>query len=66
MKGSWKTTGLGVCTILGAVGLAGKAVLDGDPSTNIDFPVLITAVMTGFGLIFARDNNVTSEQAGAK
>lgn len=63
---SWKTTLLGVCTIITAIGAAGKAVLDGDPSTTFDMATTAAAVMSGVGLIFARDNNVSSEEAGAK
>ena len=62
---SWKTTVTGVATILTAVGAALTAMFDNDPSTTIDIAVTIAAVMSGIGLIFARDNNVTSEQAGA-
>lgn len=62
---STKTTLTGVCTILVAVASAAKAILDGDPATVPDWTSTITAITAGFGLIFARDNNVTSEQAGA-
>ena len=63
---SWKTTAFGVCTIVMALAGAGKALLDGDPATGVDIPMLIAYITTGIGLIMARDNNVTSEQAGAK
>jgi len=63
---SWRTTGLGICTIVAAVAAAGKAFLDGDPSTNPDWGTTIAAITAGIGLIFARDNKVTSEQAGVK
>ena len=66
MKGSWKTTATGVATILVAVGTAVKALTDGDPATNVNFEVTITAISAGIGLIFARDNNQTSEDVGAK
>lgn len=66
MKASWKTTLAGIGAILAAIGPALKAVFDGDPSTNPDWAVVATAVTAGIGLIFARDNKVTSEQAGAK
>ena len=56
---NWKTTAFGVCTILAAVGAAGKALLDGDPATSLDLTATIAAVMAGFGLIFAKDSNVT-------
>lgn len=66
MKKSWKTTTFGILTaivaVLGAVG----AVIDDDPKTNPDWGTVVAAVTSGLGLAFARDNNVTSEQAGAK
>lgn len=63
---SWKTTVTGIAAILTAVGAALTAVFDNDPNTNIDVTVTASAIMVGIGLIFARDNNVTSEDAGAK
>lgn len=63
---SWKTTVAGICTILATVATLVKAIVDGDPTTNPDWGVAIAAITTAFGLIFARDNNVTSETAGAK
>lgn len=62
---SWKTTLTGVITIFIAVATAAKLLIDGDPTTNPDWTATISAVTLGFGLIFARDNKVTSEQAGA-
>jgi hypothetical protein len=66
MKKSWKTTAMGIGAILTAVGSAMTAAFDADPATVPDITVLVSAVMAGLGLIMARDNNVTSEQAGAK
>jgi len=66
---SWKTTVLGVCTILVAVASAIIALIDGDPTTVVDVESVIGAVvgaLVGMGLIAARDNGVTSEDAGAK
>lgn len=63
---SWRTTALGVSTILVAVASAGIAFLDGDPATNVDWGVTIAAITAGLGLIAARDNGVTSKQAGAE
>jgi putative effector of murein hydrolase len=62
---SWKTTGLGLGTILAAVGTALAAYLDDDPESMPNIEILVTAITAGLGLIFARDNNVTSEKAGA-
>ena len=62
---SWKTTVMGICTVLGAIAAAAKAILDSDPATNPDWPLVIGAITTGLGLIFARDNNKTSADVGA-
>ncbi len=69
MKGSWKTTYAAISTGLGSIamiiGEAMKAV-DGGFFSNLDFQGIVMAV----GLIFvglkARDNDVSSEDAGAK
>lgn len=66
MTGSWRTTGLGICAILSAVAGAAVALLDGDAATSIDYPAFIAAVTAGWGLIMARDKNVSSEQQGVK
>lgn len=63
---SWKTTVTGVAAILTAVGAALTALFDNDPNTTLDVTVTASAIMAGIGLIFARDNNVSSEDAGAK
>ena len=63
---SWKTSLTGIAAILTAVGAAIMALMDNDPATVIDVAATAAAVMAGVGLIFARDNNVTSEAAGAK
>jgi hypothetical protein len=66
MKQSWRTTLSGVFT--GIALLLGQALtlLDNDPKTNLDF----TVIMAAFGMFSlgftARDENVTSEQAGLK
>lgn len=66
MKTSWKTSALGLVAILTAVANAGTALLDSNPATVFDLDQFVTAVAAGIGLLFARDNNVTSESAGAK
>lgn len=65
-KLSWKTSALGISAILVGVGAFLKASNDNDPSTVADMPALFAAVLAGIGLIFARDNNKSSEQVGAR
>lgn len=60
---SLKTTGLGIAMILAAVSAAAVALLQG---TDPNWEATATAIMAGIGLIFARDNDTTSEKAGAK
>ena len=52
---NWKTTVAGVCAILTAIASAVTALVDGDPSTNMDIAATIAAVMAGVGLIAAKD-----------
>jgi len=54
MISSWRTTTLGVMSILGALSGAVTAILNGQP---IDYPTTVAAVMAGLGLIFAKDSN---------
>ncbi len=63
---SWKTTVAGVLTALLPVLNAVLAFLDNDPATVPDWGLAVAAITAGLGLIFARDNNVSSEEAGAK
>lgn len=60
---SWKTTLTGVLTVIIAAGTAIKLLLTGGQP---DWTATIAAITAGLGLIAARDNSVTSEQAGAK
>lgn len=62
---STRTTLAGVAAIGAALLSAAHAHLDGDPSTAIQWEVVITAIAAGAGLIAARDNNRTSEDVGA-
>lgn len=66
MNGSWKTSAAGIGAVLVAVGSALTAMFDNDPATLPDWGAVVAAVIAGIGLLFARDNNVSSEAAGAK
>jgi hypothetical protein len=61
---NWKTTTTGIATILVAVGSTLKALTDNDPATVPDYTVLVAAITSGLGLIFARDYNKSSEDTG--
>ena len=52
---SWRTTVLGIVTILTAVAGVVQALVDNDPTTNPDMTVAVAAVVSGIGLIFAKD-----------
>ena len=63
---SWKTTACGVlAAVSSAINLIAIPLLDADPATNADWVTFGTILATALGLLFARDNKVTSEQAGA-
>ena len=63
---SWKTTAAGIAAIIAAVALAISHQFDSDPATVADWSAVITALTAGVGLVLARDNDKTSEQAGAR
>jgi len=65
MKASWKTTVTGITTIVVAVAGAVKCAVTTGIAT-VPWEATIAAITSGIGLITARDNNVSSEQAGAK
>ena len=60
IAGSWKTKSSGILAVIGGVCMLVFAKV-------IDQAVIMassTAILTGIGLIFARDNNKTSEDVG--
>ena len=57
---SWRTTVLGITTILAAIAGLVQAFLDNDPNTNPDMTVAAAAILSGLGLIFARDAKATT------
>ena len=66
MKASYRTFISGVSVILIAIGPAIKALFDSDPSTNPDWNLVVAAITAGVGLMFARDEKVSSAAAGIK
>ena len=66
LKKSWKTTTAGVCAFVGALAYALSAHYDIDPNTNPNWEAVAAGFFAMIGLIAARDNDVSSEQAGAK
>ena len=59
---SWKTTLAGLAAICAALAHICDCLSTGKP---IDWTIASTGLMSGIGLLFARDNKVSSEQAGA-
>lgn len=66
MSASWRTTLFGAGGIVAVVVAAINALADGNPSTNPDWTSVIASISACVGLLFARDNVVSSEQSGAK
>lgn len=62
---SWKTTLAGFLTFIGATYMEINTLLDDDPLTNPTWSVVLFAFLAFLGLSQARDNDVTSESAGA-
>ena len=66
MKKSWRTTLSGVFAGIILLLGQGQTLLDDDPKTNPEYTVIMAAIgMISLGWN-ARDENVTSEQAGLK
>lgn len=64
---SWKTTVCGLLSIVAAaITLIAIPALDQDPLTVPNYTAFVASITAGIGLIFARDNNKTSEDAGAR
>jgi hypothetical protein len=58
---NWKTTGLGIASLVQCLGGVLTLFLDGNPATNPDWNIVGAQIATAIGLIFCRDFNVTSE-----
>jgi hypothetical protein len=63
---SWKTTSAGILAIIGGLTTIAFALkTDGPGLTPEIITTAATAILGGVGLMFARDNNKTSEEVGA-
>jgi uncharacterized membrane protein len=65
-KGSWKTSTAGIAAILAAIATAVSYQFDASPETVADWTTVIGLIVAGVAGLAARDNKVSSEQAGAK
>ena len=65
MFSSPKTTLAGIMVAVAAIISNVSFIFDADPMTNIDWSVVALQVSVIYGLIIARDNDVTSEETGA-
>ena len=63
---SWETTLLGVLQFLVVLFTQVSYVIDADPLTVINYGVIISSAVAMIAFIKARDNNVSSEDAGAR
>jgi hypothetical protein len=52
-------TVLGIATILGALSTAAVSLFDGDPATNPDWSVVVTALISGLGMVLAKGAKTT-------
>jgi len=67
LKGSWKTTVLGISSAVAAlITFAVVPLLDGDPATSVNLGLLIPSILAAFGIYVARDDDKSSEDVGAK
>lgn len=58
-KKSVNTTGAAIAMIVIAVGTVAYALLDGDPSTEVDFKWLSAELIAAWGFFKAKDANAT-------
>lgn len=63
---SWKTTLSGIMAFITVTWGQLSTLLDSDISTNPDYTIIVSAFIVLIGLFKARDNDVSSEEAGVK
>ena len=64
-QGSWRTTSAAVLLAVSSIFLEISYMLDEDDKTNMNFARVMSEVAVIYGLLSARDDRVTSEQARA-
>ena len=64
-QGSWRTTSAAVLLAVSSIFLEISYMLDEDDKTNMNFARVMSEVAVIYGLLNARDDKVTSEQARA-
>jgi hypothetical protein len=65
IKASWRTSVFGAGGLVAVIAATATALTDGKPETSPDWGAVVGALMACAGLFFARDDKVSSEQAGA-
>ena len=65
-KGSWKTTVAAILGVLVIAAAQGQAALDNDPNTVANWGLVFAALPGALVGLFARDNDKSSEDVGAK
>lgn len=63
---SWKTTLAGLFQLLAVLAFQLGKLFDLLPETQPDWGVIVSSAIIFFGLLKARDNGVSSEEAGLK
>ena len=66
MLKSWKTSLAGILQFLAIAAAQISTLFDADPTTNPEWSLVVASFVTLVGLLRARDNDVSSEAAGAK
>lgn len=64
-QGSWRTTSAAVLLAVSSIFIEISYMLDDDDKTNVNFARIMSEVAIMYGLLNARDDKVTSEQARA-
>lgn len=66
---SWKTTLSGIASFLAGLGMLGKLLNDfllNEPINFEQLTIAVTAIAGGLAGVFARDNDKSSEEVGAR